>query len=98
MEDEEKNIIYEKNLYKYKTLYLIRRNIPSAEYIYIIIFFLKYAGLILFSTSLNNKQENEPRDNLDNSSYINIFAVFQKFLITSSSLKILRTNYTEFCI
>ena len=56
---------FEKNEYIYKIIYLIRTNLPSNEFLYIIMFFLKYLGLILFSISLNeekNMQNNKHDD------------------------------------
>ena len=102
MEDEEKNLLYEKNVYKYKILYLIRMNLPSAEYIYIIIFFIKYIGLILFSISLNEdinpkEESGHKKEEKINSSIINFQSFFSKFMSTGSNLKILKFNYTTFC-
>ena len=103
MEEEEKNLLYEKNIYKYRTLYLIRINLPSSEYIYIIIFLIKYIGLILFSISLNEnlieRQETSFKTGEKfNSSIINFQSFLSKFMITGSDLKILKYNYTSFCL
>ena len=53
MEENKDNMIFEKNEYKFKILYLIRKNLPKSEFLYILMFFLKYIGIILFSISLN---------------------------------------------
>ena len=52
MEEEEIKLQYENNLYLYKTIYLIRTNIPTSEILYMIMFFLKYIGFILLNISL----------------------------------------------
>ena len=70
MEDNKFNSILDKNEYLFKTLYLIRKNLPKTEFIYLLMFFFKYIGLILFSISLNvfdtnnnsNQNQNEPKD------------------------------------
>ena len=53
MEEEEIKLQYNKNIYIYKILYLVRTNLPTFEFIYIIMFFIKYLGLIIISISLN---------------------------------------------
>ena len=53
MEDNKIKIIFEKNEFRFKILYIIRENLPKSEFLYLFMFFLKYIGLILFSISLN---------------------------------------------
>ena len=103
MEDEEINLQYQKKIYIYKTLYLIRTNLPTSEILYMIMFFLKYIGLIILSISLNEweigdlKMKNiKDTNNIEsNSSIFNFQSFFSKFLITGNSLKILIKNYAE---
>ena len=53
MDENKANLVFEKNEYIFKILYLIRKNLPTSEFLYLLMFFLKYIGLILFSISLN---------------------------------------------
>ena len=53
MEENKYHFANEKNEYIFKILYLIRKNLPKSEFIYLLMFGLKYIGLILFSISLN---------------------------------------------
>ena len=53
MDEEKIKLQYNKKIYIYKILYLVRTNLPSSEFIYIIMFFIKYLGLIITSISLN---------------------------------------------
>ena len=53
MEENKINLIFEKNEFRFRILYLIRKNLPKSEFLYLLMFFLKYIGLILFSISLN---------------------------------------------
>jgi hypothetical protein len=64
MDDDEAILNYANNIYIYKILYLIRTNLPSSEYLYMIMFFLKYLGLILFSNSLNDSKDNKEKIDL----------------------------------
>ena len=111
MEEEVFIIEYEKNEYIFKIIYLIRINIPSSEYIYMIMFFFKYIGFILFSISLNEWQinnkdnisinENETIDDenlLKNTPFNKINAILAKLLINGGDLKILRNYYQIICI
>ena len=111
MEEEVFIIEYEKNEYIFKIIYLIRINIPSSEYIYMIMFFFKYIGFILFSISLNEWQinnkdnisinENETIDDenlLKNTPFNKINDILAKLLINGSDLKILRNYYQIICI
>ena len=103
MEDEQLNIQYEEDIYLYKIVYLVRTNLPSSEYIYIIMFFIKYIGLILFSISLNewkkDQKERNPdfMDNKDNdpsNTSVKSFLTFlSNLLLNGNSLKILKNNY-----
>ena len=95
MEGNNINIDLEKYKYLYKILYLIRTNLPSFEYLYIIMFFLKYIGIILFSTSLN-KWNNDSKiqikkdlsqDITSISSNNKIHSFFENFLINGYNLK-----------
>ena len=105
------NFQYQKKIYIYKTLYLIRINLPSSEYIYIIMFFIKYLGLIITSISLNemkNNLEEEPNQrNVNDKSIlpenneifiVNFKNILSKFLITGSNLNILNNYYQEICL
>ena len=76
MEENKYHFANEKNEYIFKILYLIRKNLPKSEFIYLLMFGLKYIGLILFSISLNvfdsddnssnfEKPMNEPDGNHD---------------------------------
>ena len=86
MEDNKINLMFEKNEFRFKILYLIRKNLPKSEFLYLLMFFLKYIGLILFSISLNvfdtrntsnnnsNNKDIQDRDNMhDNSDRIDQF-------------------------
>ena len=106
MEGNNINIDFEKYKYLYKTLYLIKTNLPSFEYLYIIMFFLKYIGIILFSTSLN-KWNNDSKiqikkdlsqDITSISSNNKIHSFFENFLINGYNLKILTKHYAQMCI
>ena len=105
--EKERNMYYEKNEYIYKIIYLIRINLPSSEYIYIIMFVLKNIGLILFSISLNfwkieNSAQLNQIQNDKNMSSLNAIdntnVIFSKFLINGNNLKILNKHYQIFCI
>ena len=109
MDENKIEIEYEKNEYLYKILYLIRINLPSIEFIYIIMFFLKYIGLVLFSISLNkwnndrNIRANTDKNNdtissLSFSSPDGFHSILSKFLINGNSLKILIKKYEYICI
>ena len=111
MEDEKINIQYENNVFKFKILYLIRTNLPKSEYIYIITFLIKYIGLILFSTSLNEWNTDQTEDNINNKGNINqnnkssdiptLFSVqhfFDNFLITGHHFKVLASFYEIICL
>ena len=93
MEDEKELLKYESNIYIYKALYLIRINLPSSEYIYIIMFLIKYFGLIIFSVSLN-----ENNNGFKGNSKFNLKVFLSKTLITGDSLKILSKYYNEICL
>jgi len=86
MEDNKINLMFEKNVFKFKILYLIRKNLPKSEFLYLLMFFLKYIGLILFGISLNvfdtrnninnnsNNKDSQDRNNMhDNSDRIDQF-------------------------
>ena len=97
------NIEYEKNEYLFKILYLIRINLPSSQFIYIIMFLLKYIGLILFSVSLNewnNNISSQKKENIFNNKKHNsdiIYSILSIFLINSNNLKILNNHYQVIC-
>ena len=69
MEEYKSNVLFE-NEYLFKILYLIRKNLPTSEFIYLLMFFLKYIGLILFSISLNVFDTNNSTND-NNKSYNN---------------------------
>ena len=99
MDDDKKHQQNEQNEFLFKILYLIRRNLPTSEYLYLIMFFNKYVGLILFSISLNEWEKDNPmNNNKSNSSIFNIQKVFSKFLINGNDLKILDKNYENICL
>ena len=106
MEDEKISIQYENNIYKYKILYLIRTNLPKSEYTYIVIFLLKYIGLILFSISLNEWTSDEAQDNSrqesnnrnEQTSFFNVQQFFANLLITGNSYKVLSSFYDKICL
>ena len=104
MEEEEIKLQYENNLYLYKTIYLIRTNIPTSEILYMIMFFLKYIGFILLNISLNElinekKIKNEiPNLTSDSSTIINFHSILLKLTITGDSMKMLSKNYEEVCL
>ena len=111
MEDEKINIQYENNVYKFKILYLIRTNLPKSEYTYIITFFIKYIGLILFSISLNQwnadkaneNSMNEGKGNLNNepeepSPLFNVQNFFANLIITGHHFKVLTSFYEIICL
>ena len=103
MEENEINIEFEKNEYLFKILYLIRINLPTSQFMYIIMFLLKYIGLILFSVSLNEWSNNidyqKKENNFNNKiAYSNIiYSILSKFLINSNDLKILNNHYQAIC-
>ena len=113
MEENTINIDNEKNEYLFKIIYLIRINLPSSEFIYIIMFFLKYIGIITFGLSLNQmkkeintpspneKDSNDKNDNNllnSNDSIDNVHSFFSKLLINGNNLKILNNKYQIICI
>ena len=105
MEDEEMNQKNENNIYLYKTIYLIRINLPSSEFIYIIMFILKYIGLIILSISLNewenNNNENDliKREKLEpEKKLFSLQSFLSNIMITGNNLKILNNHYPEICI
>ena len=110
MEENAINIYNEKNEYLYKIIYLIRINLPSSEFIYIIMFFLKYIGIIIFGLSLNyirkeidiTPSSEKDLKNLESSesknTNDNIYSFFCNFLINGNNLKILSGNYQIICI
>jgi len=111
MEDDKINIEYEKKEYIFKIIYLIRINLPSSEFIYIFMFFLKSIGLLLISTSLNdwanqesiNDELNNIQNNNSTSLYSSNFSNFineflSKLLINGNDLKIINKYYQELCI
>ena len=65
------NLIFEKNEYKFKLLYLIRKYLPKSEFLYLIMFALKYIGLILFSISLNVYDTKNSNTNIYNTNINN---------------------------
>ena len=107
MDDNDISLKNKKYIFLYKTIYLIRTNLPSSEYLYIIMFFLKYLGLILFSTSLNdsdNKDNSPPsnpnnsdnlnnQDNIDNTDNRDNFGNNFNFSISSLSVQSLLSNF-----
>ena len=111
MEDDKINIQYEKQEYLFRIIYLIRINLPSSEYVYLAMFFLKSIGHLLISTSLNKwtYQEfkyDELNNNQNNNStslyysnftdFMNIF--FSNLLINGNNLRINNKYYQELCI
>ena len=112
MEDEKINIQYENNIYKFKILYLIRTNLPKSEYIYIITYLIKYMGLILFSISLNewnneqtkdipNNEREKSNNNFENeesSSFFNVQHFFANLIITGHHFKVLSSFYEIICL
>ena len=109
MEEKEKNNNdYEKYEHIFKIIYLIRINIPTSDYVYIIMYILKYIGIILFSISLNQwnirPEQMDLKDDVINNnllsilSHDNIYNFFSKFLINGNNLKILIYHYKIICI
>ena len=101
MDDDKKNQQSQHNEFIFKILYLIRTNLPTSEYLYLIMFFIKYAGLILFSISLNEWEKENPSNIMNNKSkysIVNIQKVFSKFIINGNDLKILNKNYENICL
>ena len=60
------NLLFEKNEYKFKLLFLIRKYLPKSEFLYLLMFALKYIGLILFSISLNVYDTRNNNNNTNN--------------------------------
>ena len=90
MDDDKKNQQNEQNEYLFKILYLIRTNLPTSEYLYLIMFLIKYVGLILFSISLNEWEKDNPENMKNNKSYSSIFniqKVFSSFLINGNDFR-----------
>ena len=81
--------------YLLKSIYLIRSNFPSSEYLYIAMYFLKYFGYIIWSIyltqNLKNEQEEELKENL-------LISFLSTFLINGNNLIILKNLYQEICI
>ena len=77
MKENEINIEFSNNEYLFKMLYLIRTNLPTSEYIYIIMFLLKYIGIILFSISLNkwNNDKKFQNNAKEKNNTISIFSI-----------------------
>jgi len=111
MEDDKINIDYEKKEYIFKIIYLIRINLPSSEYVYIYMFFLKSIGHLLISTSLSDltyqesktDELNNSKNNNSNSLYTSNFTNFitqflANLLINGNDLKIINKHYQELCI
>ena len=112
MEDEEIKLQNKKNIYIYKALYLIRTNLPSSEFFYIIMILFKYIGLIIFSLSLNdfiNDQNNnniEQRNLMDDKtnqdedimSTLNLQSFLSNLMINGKNLNILNKNYQIICL
>ena len=93
MDENEKNLKTEEKEYLFKMIYLIRINLPSSEWMYIIMFILKFLSLILFSISLNEWNNNQDNDVKD---IMHIF--LSKFLISGNGLNYLNKNYQDICI
>ena len=66
MDENKANLLFEKNEYIFKILYLIRKNLPKSEFLYLLMFFLKYIGLILFSISLNVYDSRSSNNSINN--------------------------------
>ena len=93
------HIDFAKKEYLYKIIYLVRKNLPSSELIYFIMFLFKYLGLFIFCTSLNNNDETtKVISQLSYRYYDNINSFLKKCLITGNNLAILDKNYQEICI
>ena len=110
MEDDKINIDYEKKEYIFRIIYLIRINLPSSEYVYISMFFLKSIGHLLLSTSLNdfayqesiydelNNAENNNSTSLYSSGFTNFINIFfSNLLINGNDFRIINIYYQELC-
>ena len=103
MEDGKINIEYEKQEYLFRLIYLIRINLPSSEYVYLFMIFLKSIGFLLISISLNDLsfQENgyNERNNNKNTNFNNfIYNFLSNFLINGNNLNFINKKYQELCI
>ena len=107
MEDDKINIDYERKEYIFRIIYLIRINLPSSEYVYIFMFFLKSIGYLLISTSLNDwtyqeskyDEINDTKNSNSTSNFTNfINIVFSNLLINGNDLRIINKYYQELCI
>ena len=76
-----------------RTIYLIRKHFPSSEFLYLVMFFLKYLGYILFSLSLNDEINSE-----QNKERIKLVTFFSRFLINGKNLSILNELYPIICL
>ena len=89
-ENKSKNIDY-----LLKSIYLIRINFPASEYLYILMFLLKYLGYIIWSIyltqNLKNGHEEESKKNL-------LISFLSTFLINGNNLSVLKNGYQEICI
>jgi len=103
MEDGKISIEYEKQEYLFRLIYLIRINLPSSEYVYLFMIFLKSIGFLLISISLNDLsfQENgyNERNNNKNTNFNNfIYNFLSNFLINGNNLNFINKKYQELCI
>ena len=98
MEDNQINDNQRNNKYLFKLFYLIRINLPTNEFLYAIMFFFKYLGLILFSISLNELKININDNSNSEISYNFIYQFFIRLMINGRDLKILIHHYQEICL
>ena len=101
MEDDKINIQYEKQEYLFRIIYLIRINLPSSEYVYLFMLFLKSIGYLLISISLNdNSYQKDENDELNNNINYNnfIYNFLSNLLINGNNLNIIYKKYQELCI
>jgi len=103
MDDDKINIEYEKQEYIFKIIYLIRINLPSSEFVYLSMVFLKSIGYLLLSFSLNDlsnqRNINDKIKNNENTDlYDFIYTLLSNILINGKNLNIINKNYQDICI